>query len=102
MQQTAAIEQGSATAVSQAPLAPVTIGLTGSSIACPCSSGGGGGGQAAKDALGNDVKTASWLATHKAGDRSLTQGLKVGGCTDPNGPDLVLLVELPSSHGPAV
>lgn len=41
------------------------------------SSGGGGGGQAAKDALGNDVKTASWLATHQKGDRSLTQGLKV-------------------------
>lgn len=41
------------------------------------SSGGGSGGQAAKDALGNDVKTASWLATHQKGDRSLTQGLKV-------------------------
>jgi len=42
----------------------------------PKSSGGGGGGQAAKDALGYDVKTASWLATHKTGDRSLAQGLK--------------------------
>jgi cytochrome b6-f complex iron-sulfur subunit len=42
----------------------------------PKSSGGGSGGQAAKDALGNDVKTASWLATHSKGDRSLTQGLK--------------------------
>jgi hypothetical protein len=46
-------------------------------IASICSSGGGGGGQAAKDALGNDVTTASWLATHQKGDRSLTQGLKV-------------------------
>jgi len=42
----------------------------------PKSSGGGAGGQAAKDALGNDVKVASWLATHQKGDRSLTQGLK--------------------------
>lgn len=31
----------------------------------------------AKDALGNDVKATTWLATHAAGDRSLTQGLKV-------------------------
>lgn len=44
----------------------------------PRSAGGGGGGQAAKDALGNDVKTVAWLADHKPGDRSLTQGLKVG------------------------
>jgi cytochrome b6-f complex iron-sulfur subunit len=42
----------------------------------PKSSGGGAGGQAAKDALGNDVTTKSWLATHQKGDRSLTQGLK--------------------------
>lgn len=42
----------------------------------PKSGGGGAGGQAAKDALGNDVKTNSWLATHQKGDRSLTQGLK--------------------------
>ena len=33
----------------------------------------------AKDALGNDVKATTWLATHAAGDRSLTQGLKVRG-----------------------
>ena len=33
----------------------------------------------AKDALGNDVKATSWLATHAIGDRSLTQGLKVRG-----------------------
>ena len=32
----------------------------------------------AKDALGNDVKASAWLKTHAAGDRSLTQGLKVG------------------------
>ncbi len=31
----------------------------------------------AKDALGNDVKATTWLATHAVGDRSLTQGLKV-------------------------
>jgi hypothetical protein len=43
----------------------------------PKGSGGGAGGQAAKDALGNDVKTNAWLATHQKGDRSLTQGLKV-------------------------
>lgn len=45
----------------------------------PKGAGGGTGGQAAKDALGNDVKTNAWLATHQKGDRSLTQGLKVGG-----------------------
>ena len=39
--------------------------------------GGGSGGQVAKDALGNDVKTNSWLATHAKGDHSLVQGLKV-------------------------
>jgi len=43
------------------------------------SGGGGAGGQVAKDALGNDVKLNSWLATHPKGDRSLTQGLKVNG-----------------------
>jgi len=42
----------------------------------PKSSGGGAGGQAAKDALGNDVKVAKWVETHKKGDYSLTQGLK--------------------------
>jgi hypothetical protein len=31
----------------------------------------------AKDALGNDVKATEWLSSHKKGDRSLTQGLKV-------------------------
>lgn len=40
------------------------------------SSGGGSGGIAAKDALGNDVKSAAWLATHGKGDHSLVQGLK--------------------------
>ena len=38
--------------------------------------GGGGGGQAAKDANGDAVKSKKWLATHLAGDRQLTQGLK--------------------------
>jgi len=42
----------------------------------PPSVGGGSGGQAAKDALGNDVKADAWLKTHLANDRSLTQGLK--------------------------
>ncbi len=31
----------------------------------------------AKDALGNDVFASKWVASHKAGDRSLVQGLKV-------------------------
>lgn len=59
------------------------VGLPGLSLAgpfalffVPPSSGGGGGGQAAKDALGNDVKAAEWVKTHAKGDRSLTQGLK--------------------------
>lgn len=47
-------------------------------LACDCSVGGGAGGQVAKDALGNDVKKSTWLKTHPIGDRSLTQGLKVG------------------------
>nr|Q5CC93.1 RecName: Full=Cytochrome b6-f complex iron-sulfur subunit 1, cyanelle; AltName: Full=Plastohydroquinone:plastocyanin oxidoreductase iron-sulfur protein 1; AltName: Full=Rieske iron-sulfur protein 1; Short=ISP 1; Short=RISP 1; Flags: Precursor [Cyanophora paradoxa]CAH04960.1 Rieske iron-sulphur protein [Cyanophora paradoxa] len=42
----------------------------------PKAGGGAGAGQAAKDALGNDVKVSSWLETHKPGDRSLAQGLK--------------------------
>mmetsp|Transcript_41366 Transcript_41366/g.88003 ORF Transcript_41366/g.88003 Transcript_41366/m.88003 type:complete len:218 (-) Transcript_41366:60-713(-) len=42
----------------------------------PQGSGGGGGGLAAKDALGNDVTSKGWLATHQIGDHSLTQGLK--------------------------
>ncbi|KAI8467602.1 MAG: cytochrome b6-f complex iron-sulfur subunit, chloroplastic [Monoraphidium minutum] len=42
----------------------------------PKSAGGGGGGQVAKDALGNDVKSNAWLATHPKGDHSLVQGLK--------------------------
>ena len=39
-------------------------------------SGGAGAGVAAKDALGNDVKSREWLKTHSTGDHSLTQGLK--------------------------
>lgn len=46
-------------------------------LVLPRSSGGGAGGQAAKDALGNDVTQAEWLKTHKPGDHSLVQGLKV-------------------------
>lgn len=40
------------------------------------SGGGTGGGQAAKDALGNDVKENEWLAGHPKNTRELTQGLK--------------------------
>lgn len=42
----------------------------------PPSSGGGGGGVTAKDALGNNVKAAAFLAEHQPGDRELVQGLK--------------------------
>eukprot|EP00887_Chlorella_sp_A99_P001177 scaffold14.g1177.t1 len=42
----------------------------------PVSAGSGVGGQVARDALGNDVKQTTWLATHQTGDRSLVQGLK--------------------------
>merc|ERR1719191_2229029 len=42
----------------------------------PKSSGGGGGGTVAKDALGGDIKASEWLKTHRAGDRTLSQGLK--------------------------
>ena len=41
------------------------------------SAGGGGAGQPAKDKNGNDVKSKEWLKTHLAGDRTLSQGLKV-------------------------
>ncbi len=40
------------------------------------SGGGGGGRQAAKNALGQPIKAAEWLATHQPGDRQLTQGLQ--------------------------
>merc|ERR1711939_236888 len=42
----------------------------------PKSAGGGSGGIAAKDAVGNDIKATDWLKTHRAGDRTLSQGLK--------------------------
>jgi cytochrome b6-f complex iron-sulfur subunit len=42
----------------------------------PPGSGGGSGGIAAKDALGNDLMAADYLAEKPAGDRSLAQGLK--------------------------
>lgn len=42
----------------------------------PPSSGGAGGGVTAKDALGNDIVVKDFLATHKAGERVLAQGLK--------------------------
>jgi len=46
------------------------------SFLIPAKTGGGGGGIIAKDALGNDVKVADWIAAKGAGDRSLVQGLK--------------------------
>ena len=42
----------------------------------------------AKDALGNDVKATQWLSTHKKGDRSLTQGLKVKQAAAADAPSL--------------
>merc|ERR1712051_1183017 len=42
----------------------------------PPGSGGGAGGVAAKDALGNDIIAAEYLAEKSAKDRSLAQGLK--------------------------
>jgi cytochrome b6-f complex iron-sulfur subunit len=59
------------------------LGLPGTSLLggfayyfVPPSAGGGGAGQAAKDALGNEVKQAGWLKTHLPGDYTLSQGLK--------------------------
>ncbi|CAM9962179.1 unnamed protein product [Pylaiella littoralis] len=42
----------------------------------PPGGGGGGGGVIAKDAIGNEVTTESWLATHSAGSRELAEGIK--------------------------
>ncbi|MFQ3680055.1 MAG: cytochrome b6-f complex iron-sulfur subunit [Pseudanabaenaceae cyanobacterium] len=42
----------------------------------PTSSGGAGGGVTAKDAQGNDLVAAKFLAEHQPGDRVLAQGLK--------------------------
>merc|ERR1712118_333891 len=42
----------------------------------PKSAGGGAGGTVAKDALGSDIKASEWLKNHRAGDRTLSQGLK--------------------------
>merc|ERR1719471_168903 len=42
----------------------------------PPGGGGGGGGVSAKDALGNDLMAADYLAKKPALDRSLAQGLK--------------------------
>jgi cytochrome b6-f complex iron-sulfur subunit len=42
----------------------------------PPSAGGTGGGVTAKDALGNDIVLADFLASHNVGDRTLAQGLK--------------------------
>jgi cytochrome b6-f complex iron-sulfur subunit len=61
---------GSITGVAAGALYPVV------NYFIPPSSGGTGGGVAAKDALGNDVVAADFLATHNVGDRVLVQGLK--------------------------
>jgi len=42
----------------------------------PPGSGGGGGGVSAKNALGDDLFSKSYLASHPALDRNLAQGLK--------------------------
>ena len=42
----------------------------------PPGAGGGGGGVPAKDALGNEINAKEYLASKKAGDHSLAQGLK--------------------------
>ena len=42
-----------------------------------CSAGGSGGGTVAKDALGNDLKAAAYIASKKPVDYTLAQGLKV-------------------------
>lgn len=42
----------------------------------PPGAGGGDGGTPAKDALGNDLNKAEYLASKKPGDHSLAQGLK--------------------------
>jgi cytochrome b6-f complex iron-sulfur subunit len=42
----------------------------------PPGAGGGGGGVTAKDALGNDLIAAEYIASKPVGDRSLAQGLK--------------------------
>ncbi|MEM6425258.1 MAG: cytochrome b6-f complex iron-sulfur subunit [Cyanobacteria bacterium P01_H01_bin.119] len=42
----------------------------------PPSSGGAGGGISAKDALGQPINAEAFLASHTAGSRTLSQGLK--------------------------
>ena len=42
----------------------------------PPGAGGAGGGVTAKDALGNDLIAADYVASKQPGDRSLAQGLK--------------------------
>ncbi|GFR45025.1 hypothetical protein Agub_g6336, partial [Astrephomene gubernaculifera] len=59
-----------------ASLPVTTLALGYGAFFVPPRSGGGGAGQAAKDALGNDIKASEWLKTHLKGDRSLSQGLK--------------------------
>lgn len=44
----------------------------------PPGAGGSGGGVIAKDAIGSEVTTESWLATHGPGSRELAEGIKVG------------------------
>lgn len=61
---------GSVTGVALGMLYPFTFFFV------PKSSGGGAGGVTAKDALGNDLKRADYLASHGPGSRELVQGLR--------------------------
>merc|ERR1719364_5912 len=62
--------------VGAASLPVGTLALPYALFFVPKSAGGGTGGTVAKDALGGDIKASQWLTTHRAGDRTLSQGLK--------------------------
>merc|ERR1711998_578504 len=62
--------------VGAASLPVGTLALPYALFFVPKTAGGGTGGTVAKDALGNDIKASEWLSTHRAGDRTLSQGLK--------------------------
>merc|ERR1711907_132046 len=62
--------------VGAASLPVGTLALPYALFFVPKSAGGGTGGTVAKDALGNDIKASEWLTSHRAGDRTLSQGLK--------------------------
>lgn len=62
--------------VGAASLPVGTLALPYALFFVPKTAGGGSGGTVAKDALGGDIKASEWLQTHRAGDRTLSQGLK--------------------------